>query len=169
MTRIVCVTGTECTGKSTLARTLAERLGGTLVTEVARDYLAGRAGYNRGDVLAIARAQVAAEQAALASAEGPVIADTDLSVIQVWWEEKYGALDPWLADALAARAPRRYLLTRPDIPWEPDPLRESPHDRERLHRRYLEVLTAAPFPFTEIGGLGAMRLEAALAALDLNH
>jgi nicotinamide riboside kinase len=168
VSRIVCITGTECTGKSTLARTLAERLDAELVTEVARDYLAGRTGYDRHDVLAIARAQVAAEQAALANADGWVVADTDLSVIHVWWEEKYGPLDPWLAEALAARPPRRYLLTRPDIPWEPDPLRESPHDRERLHRRYLEVLAAAPFPFAEIGGLGEARLEAALAALGFN-
>jgi nicotinamide riboside kinase len=168
VTGIVCITGTECTGKSTLARALAERLGGVLVTEVARDYLAGQAGYQRGDVLAIARAQVAAERAALAGGAAVVIADTDLSVIQVWWEEKYGALDPWLVEAMAARPPRRYLLTRPDIPWEPDPLRESPHDRERLHRRYLEVLAAGPFPYEEIGGLGPARLDAALRSLAVS-
>jgi nicotinamide riboside kinase len=161
---VICITGTECTGKSTLARQLADALAVPLVTEVARDYLAGRHGYDRADVLAIARAQRDAEAAALATAD-LVVADTDLSVIQVWWEEKYGPLDPWLAEALMARSARRYLLTRPDIAWEPDPLRESPHDRQRLHRRYLEVLAAAPFPFAEIGGLGEARLSAALAAL----
>jgi nicotinamide riboside kinase len=168
VTEIVCITGTECTGKSTLARLLAQRLGGVLVSEVARDYLAGRAGYVRRDVLAIARAQAAAEQEALAGGARVVVADTDLSVIQVWWEEKYGTLDPWLVEALAARPPRRYLLTRPDIPWEPDPLRESPHDRERLHRRYLEVLAEGPFPFTEIGGLGPDRLRQALRSLRIS-
>lgn len=167
MTAIVCVTGTECTGKSTLACALAEHLQAPLVTEVARDYLAGRTGYDRDDVLAIARAQIDAERAALDSGAGIVIADTDLSVIQVWWEEKYGPLDPWLIDALARRAPRRYLLMCPDIPWEPDPLRESPHDRERLHLRYVEVLSSSPFPFAEIGGLGQSRLQQALRALQV--
>lgn len=164
MSRVLCVTGTECTGKTTLSRALAERLGAPLVTEVARDYLAGRGGYDRSDVLAIARAQLAAEQAALAAAD-LVVADTDLSVIQVWWEEKYGALDPWLAEALAQRSPRLYLLTCPDIPWEPDPLRESPNDRDRLHERYRAVLAASPHPVVEIAGLGDVRLRQALAAV----
>jgi hypothetical protein len=75
-----------------------------------------------------------------------VIADTDLTVIQVWWEEKYGELDPWIAAQLERRSRRRYLLTLPDIPWEPDPMRESPHDRERLLVRYREILIGSGFP-----------------------
>jgi nicotinamide riboside kinase len=154
---VLCVTGAECTGKSTLAASLAEALGVPLIPEVARTYLAGKIGYRSSDVLAIAREQLVAEEEALAHGAPLVVADTDLTVIQVWWEEKYGALDPWLTDALRARSPRRYLLTRPDLPWEPDPLRESPHDRERLHARYLEILTAGPFPFFEISGSGPQR------------
>jgi len=144
---VLCVTGVECTGKSTLARQLADWLEVPLVPEVARDYLAGRSSYSANDVLAIARDQLAAEARALAEASDVVVADTDLSVIQVWWEEKYGELDPWLADVLSARSDRRYLLPQPDIPWEFDPLRESPHDRARLHERYRALLHAGPFPF----------------------
>lgn len=159
---VICVTGAECTGKTTLAEHLARSLDVPLVPEVARGYLAGKDGYEPADVLAIARAQLAAEQAALA--EAPlVVADTDLTVIQVWWEEKYGALHPWIVEALAARSPRRYLLPVPDLPWELDPLRESPHDRERLHGRYREVLGTGEFPFAEVWGIGEVRLEDGLA------
>jgi nicotinamide riboside kinase len=159
---VLCVTGAECTGKTTLAQALAEALGAPLVTEAARSYLAGKSGYSCRDVLGIARQQLEAEQQALAQGAPVVVADTDLTVIQVWWEEKYGRLDPWLVEALCARSPRRYLLTRPDLPWEPDPLRESPHDRDRLHVRYREILEAAPFPFFEVSGAGTERFRSAL-------
>lgn len=155
----------ECTGKSTLAAQLAETLEAPLVSEVAREYLAGRAGYDAGDVLAIAEAQVEAELDALKDRPRVVVADTDLTVIRVWWEEKYGELHPWILEALAARSPRRYLLPRPDLPWEFDPLRESPDDRPRLHARYREVLAGDPFPFAEVGGVGPVRLERALTAV----
>ncbi len=159
---MICVTGAESTGKTTLAEFLAATLAAPLVTEQARDYLAGQSGYHQNDVLAIARQQQAAEERALAAAP-LVIADTDLTVIRVWWEEKYGELHPWIANALSRRTERRYLLPRPDLPWEFDPLRESPHDRPRLHRRYLELLTQGPFAFSEVSGTGQGRLDSALA------
>ncbi|HEX7034941.1 MAG TPA: ATP-binding protein [Pseudomonadales bacterium] len=155
---LICVTGAECTGKTTLAEWLARYLDVPLVPEVAREYLTGRDGYTREDVLAIGRLQEAAEQAALRDA--PVaVADTDVTVIQVWWEVKYGSPDPWIVDAMARRSERRYLVPRPDIPWEADPLRESPRDRERLHERYLRLLGAGPYPFAEISGRGPIRME----------
>ena len=64
---VICVTGSESTGKTTLATALAKRLGAPLVAEVARDWLATRThraeggelndAYGPEDVLAIARAQ----------------------------------------------------------------------------------------------------------------
>lgn len=180
---VICVTGPESTGKTTLANALAVALGAPLVAEVARSWLMARLVrepgahspaavparpdssplYGPEDLLAIARAQLAAERAAVSSGVPLVVADTDLTVIQVWWQEKYGELDPWLAGALAARSARRYLLALPDLPWEPDPLRESPLDRERLLGRYRELLGAGAFPHAEVGGTGHERFERALA------
>ena len=162
---VICVTGAECTGKTTLAEHLAQALDVPLVPEVARRFLVGRTGYEKEDVLAIARAQQAAERSALERA-GLVVADTDLTVIQVWWEEKYGALHPWILRALVERTPRRYLLAKPDLPWEFDPLRESPHDRPRLHERYRVLLQASAFPYHEVTGLGDERVNGALTQVQ---
>lgn len=158
---VICITGAECTGKTTLAGHLAGWLQAPLVAEAAREYLTPGRPYQQSDVLAIARAQLAAEQAALEQGAPVVVADTDLTVIQVWWEEKYGTLDPWLTAALAGRSERRYLLPRPDLPWVFDPLRESPEDRERLHERYRQLLAADGFPFAEVEGVDEGRLGAA--------
>ena len=163
---VVCLTGPESTGKTAIAKQLASALAVPLVPEVAREYLAGRPEYDQADLLAIARAQLAAEQDALAEGTGLVVCDTDLQVIQIWWEERYADLDPWLTQALAERSARRYLLAAPDLPWEPDPLRESPHDRERLFRRYRRALKESGFPYAEIRGAGRSRFESALITVQ---
>ena len=166
MTRLIAIVGPECTGKTALARALADRFGVAYVGEYARDYLAGRLDYESEDVAAIAREQMALEARALATAASPVILDTDLLVVRVWWEEKYGPSPGWLRQAFAAQAPRRYLLTAPDLPWEPDPLRESPFDRERLFEVYRAALVAENLRFDVVRGTGAARLRCALAALE---
>lgn len=163
---VVCLTGPESTGKSSIAEQLANALAVPLVPEIAREYLAGRSGYEPADLLAIAHAQLAAEQDALAEGTGLIVCDTDLQVIQVWWEELYGDPDPWLIQALANRSARRYLLAAPDLPWEPDPLRESPLDRERLFQRYRQALREGTFPYAEVRGEGRIRFECALAAVQ---
>ena len=168
---VVCLTGPESTGKSTLAADLSQALAVPLVSEVAREHLEylsanGHEGYGADDLLAIAQAQIAAEHNALAEGTGLVICDTDLQVIQIWWQEKFGALDPWLSDVLAQRTPRRYLLMAPDLPWEPDPLRESPNDRHRLFSRYLQTLRSESYPFAEVFGSGSARFERAMACVQ---
>lgn len=173
---IICVTGPESSGKTTLAKELSLRLGVPLVPEVAREYLAPRTtrtsggeintDYGPDDVLAIAARQVAAEAAALRQSSGVVVADTDLSVIRVWWEMRFGPLHAAIAALWACRPPRGYLLLRPDLPWAPDPLREARHGREALLDRYRALLAGDQFEHVEIGGLGASRLEAALTALQ---
>lgn len=165
MTEIIAIVGPESTGKTTLARALAERLGAPWVAECARAWLTGRDGYGRDDVERIGKAQLAAEAKALAAAPPCLVVDTDLLVILVWWREKYGAPPRWLVQGLARQPPRKYLLTRPDLPWAPDPLRESPHDRERLFAIYRAELAARRADFGIVAGAGDERLASALAAL----
>ena len=120
--------------------------------------------YDRETVAFIAREQCRRERVLLERTRGPVVLDTDLSVIYVWWQEKYGPVPRWIDETWAGQAPRLYLLCRPDIPWMPDPLRESRHDRERLFRVYRELLTARGLRFVEIEGVAGARTAAAVAA-----
>ena len=164
-TLIVCLVGAECSGKTTLAEALAESYGAPLAPEAARGYMQRNgltpAAYAKDDVLAIAREQMRLERDALAGKPSLLICDTDQLVIQVWWEVKYGALPRELSQALAKRRPRAYLLTRPDLPWAPDALRESGGKRCGLHRRYRRLLAAGGHPYAEVGGDPPTRLAAA--------
>ncbi len=162
----VAIVGAECSGKTTLSQQLAAHFGAPWVPEYARAYLREPA-YTRDDVLAIARGQHAAEIAADAPL---VIADTDLVVIEVWWQVRFGGTHPWidatLRSQLTAARGRAYVLTTPDIPWVADPLRENPHDRAALHAHYVRLLQSLGAEYVEVSGSREARLRRAIAGVE---
>lgn len=162
--RKVVVTGPESSGKTTLAMDLSAHFDAPWVPEQARPYLEARQGlYGEEDLIHIAQAQLAAED--IHSDIDLVICDTDLITIRIWGEEKYGRSDPWIMRATEERTYDHWLLCSPDIPWEPDPLRENPHDRERLFEVYRDLLIRLGLPFTVISGDPDERLRAAVTAV----
>jgi nicotinamide riboside kinase/GNAT superfamily N-acetyltransferase len=172
MTRLFVTTGPESSGKTTLARQLGAALEAPLVLEASRDYLtalyAERPGYRyrESDLLDIAQLQLARENAALRSDTPRLVCDTDLLVIVIWSEVVFGACSPALMklfEASLKTGERHYLLCDwQGIAWEPDPLRENPHDRHLLYARYRDRLEALGLPFRAIGGAEATRLRQAL-------
>ncbi len=167
---IVALVGPESTGKTTLAQRLADDLDAALVTEFAREYLEqarslGRDTYTEDDLQTIARTQWANECAARDTRF--TIADTDLLVMAIWWRERFGRVPDWIDDILRrADAPKLYLLCRPDLPWEPDPLRESRDDLARLFTLYESALEDIGKPFVVIEGQGSQRFDNARRAVD---
>lgn len=168
------LTGPESSGKTTLACELAQELGGVWVPEYARTYLTTAAGDDHlkiADLEAIAHGQIVAEAAAFATLRPGqwLFCDTDLLVILLWAEEVFGACPAWLrAAALAPTAYTHRLLLRPDLAWEPDPLRSLPDANARwdLFARYRATLERAGLPFTEIGGVGQERIKAARRVVE---
>ena len=78
MIRVV-VTGSECTGKTTLAEALATRYETVWVPEFARRFVRDKAAApTYEDVETIARGQIALEDEQVAQATGLLIQDTDL-------------------------------------------------------------------------------------------
>ena len=97
---IVVVTGPESCGKTTLARQLADRWEAPLVNEAARDYLQNKDSYQESDLLKIAKLQNAMEQEKAVLSADKLVCDTDLLVILIWSEFKYGRCDPWIRETL---------------------------------------------------------------------
>lgn len=165
----LCLTGPESSGKSTLAAALAERLRWPLVTEQARALMTPGAPYDVTLLQRLCIAQVQAEQHQ-STPTGQAVLDTDVLVIAVWWRvrfapDEHAEWPDWLAAALAARSPRHYLLCEPDLPWEPDPLRESQHERDTLFAHHLALLESGPYEWHLVSGQGAARLRSAVAGL----
>jgi nicotinamide riboside kinase len=60
-------------------------------------------------------------------------------------------------------------LCRPDIPWEEDPLREHPEQREQLFDLYHKSLIEHNLPFTIVEGDLPNRLSICKNLLEKNH
>jgi NadR type nicotinamide-nucleotide adenylyltransferase len=144
---VVVVTGSECTGKTTLARELAAGIGAPCSAEFAREYLEAKAApLVAGDVEPIARGQMEQEDTALRAASAVAIKDTDLVSTVVYARHYYESCPAWIEQAAAARLGDLYLLLHPDVPWVADGLqRDRPGERDLLHdlfRRRLQDLGA---------------------------
>jgi nicotinamide riboside kinase len=169
------LTGPESSGKTTLATALAEHFAVPLVAEQARSFLArriaARTAYLPSDLMQIASLQAQAESEADAGQAQLVVADTDLQVVCIWWQEKFGAIPAGLARAYAHQTPRHYLLCAPDFAWQPDELRENPHDRDRLFEVYLEDLQRRDLRYSTVDGARQERLRVAQAVVanSLSH
>ena len=167
---IVAIVGTECTGKTSLSDALAQHYSGEWLSEYAREYFLDQPekqrNYTVQDLASLASTQICRERIFLTDQSMLRILDTDAVVLYVWWLDKFGHPAGWLDKHLHAIKDRHYLLTKPDVPWELDALRESQHDRERIHALYVGTLETFGLPYSEIEGLGSSRLERAIKVLD---
>jgi NadR type nicotinamide-nucleotide adenylyltransferase len=166
----VVIIGPESTGKSTLARQLAAHFGTEYADEYAREYLEnlGRA-YTQEDMLLIARGQLLLEDKTIAAAQnGIVFLDTDLHVVKVWSESKFGTCDEEILKQIATRHYDLYILTHIDMPWQEDPLREHPEPemREHFFNIYNDIVQESSVPFVVVNGNEAERLRAAIKAVE---
>lgn len=162
------VIGPECTGKSTLSAALAAALNTVWVPEFARQYLDDCARpYEEDDLLHMARGQLTAEDALAPKARHFLICDTDLHVIKVWSEARYGHCDRRILEAIACRRYDLYLLTDTDLPWQQDPQREHPLERDRryFYHQYRDIVQQSGVPWADIRGSQEQRLQAALQAI----
>jgi NadR type nicotinamide-nucleotide adenylyltransferase len=164
---IIVVTGSECTGKTTLARELADRFGAPCSPEFAREYLDRKgAPLVAGDVEPIARGQMAGEDAALVTAGGAVIRDTDLVSTVVYAHHYYGACPAWVEREAEARLGDLYLLLHPDVPWVADGLqRDRPSERELLHGLFTQRLRSLGALVADVTGDWSSRRARAFGAV----
>jgi NadR type nicotinamide-nucleotide adenylyltransferase len=163
----VAVIGPECTGKSELAEFLADHYHTSWVPEYARGYINNLVRpYAEHDLLSIARGQMRIEDEWTRGTENVLFCDTNLYVIKVWSEFKFGRCDEEVLQHIADRRYDLYLLTYIDIPWQEDPQREHPDKREQLYNIYLTEMKNQSVPFVEIKGEREVRRKTAVEAID---
>lgn len=167
----IALFGPESTGKTTLAKQLAEYYETEWVPEFARDYLQEKWEENQhicvaDDMLPIAYGQVALENKKLASAKKYLFSDTNLMVTKVFSEMYYGFCDPLLNEAALEHEYDLFFLTDIDVPWEKDDIRDTPDGRESVFSVFKQTLIDTKKPFITLSGNKESRLAKAIAIID---
>ena len=168
----VVLFGPESTGKTTLARKLADHYNTEWVPEFARDYLQEK--FDRTqiiceyeDLLPIARGQIQLENELAQKANRVLICDTDILETQIYSEQYYdGRVDPLLRKYAKINTYYLYLLTDIDVPWEPDDLRDRPHQREEMFRAFEQALIDFDRNYVLLSGKLEQRMEKAIEEID---
>jgi nicotinamide riboside kinase len=167
---VIAVLGAESTGKTELARAIAQRLQergipATLVGEYLREWCDREGRTPRPDEQqAIADEQT--RRIDIAAATGVVIADTTALMTAVYSEQLFDDRSLYAGALAAQRRCAITLLTALDIPWVGDHLRDGPHAREPTDTLVRAALTGAKLSFTVVHGTGGERLANAWNAIN---
>lgn len=158
--------GPESTGKTTLARQLAEHFNTVWIPEFARDFLEnikikeGR-DCEEKDLLPIAIGQTALENEALQKSTDFLFCDTNALVTKVYSDIYYNHCSEELEEAARLHHYDLYFLTDKDVPWEADGLRDSQEYRDSSFDVFKQNLIDYNKPFIQINGSKTERLEKA--------
>ncbi|WP_136667364.1 DUF4301 family protein [Flavobacterium sp. H122] len=158
--------GPESTGKTTLARDLANYFNTVWIVEFARDFLQeilekeGRICEEK-DLLPIAIGQTAIENEALNEANKYLFCDTNALVTKVYSDIYYNHCTFELEEAARSHHYDLYFLTDKDVPWEDDGLRDSKEYRDSSFEVFKQNLIDYNKPFIQISGSKQQRLEKA--------
>jgi len=163
----IVVTGPESSGKSWLCEKLAAHFNAPWVPEYARQYLEKNGPDYSFETLSTIRKFHLEFQALYLKQKSEIIfLDTDLINFKVWEKIVFGKTHEKLEEQLRLEEDHRYLLTYPDIPWEPDVLRENPHDRLAIFEAHREEIEAYGRPYQIVKGEGEARLRNAINAIQ---
>ncbi|PXY38940.1 DUF4301 domain-containing protein [Flavobacterium cheongpyeongense] len=167
----IALFGPESTGKTTLAKQLADYYETEWVPEFARDYLQKKWESSKQicaeeDMMPIAYGQVALENEKLYTAQKYLFCDTNLMVTKVFSEVYYGNCNPVLDQAAVAHEYDLFFLTDIDVPWEKDDIRDNLNKRETIFSVFKQTLIDNNKQFVTISGNKESRLAKAIAIID---
>lgn len=164
----IAVVGPESTGKSTMANFLAKELNTLCVPEYARYYCKNLNNqYTLQDETNMFYGQIALEDAIIAQAKGDIlICDTTILTVKIWSDHLFQQTPQEVLDEIKSRHYDLYLLMDIDLPWEDDPLRDFPGQREHFMTVWKEELTAINANYKIVSGLGEERLKNGLKATE---
>jgi len=164
--------GPECTGKTTLAKLLANHYKSEWVPEFAREYLQKK--WNKfqkvctkEDLPVIVSEQLKMENKKISMAKKYLFCDTNILVTRIWSETHFnGYCDPEIIKLSEQLSYDYYLLTSIDVPWKKDDLRDRPNNRKEMFLAFKEALIKYNRPYILVSGNLRNRMQIAIFEID---
>lgn len=162
----VCVFGPESTGKSTLARQLAEHYKTVWVPEYARLHIETKGEIMKEDMIPIALGQAALEETLAPKANRILFCDTEPLATSLWSTWLFGECPAEIHTLTKSKNYDLYLLTDIDLPWVADKARYFPDKQEEFMDACVKLLETSGRPYRVISGTGSERLKNAIDAVS---
>ncbi len=148
---LICLYGPESTGKSTLARKMAERYHTEYVPEVAKEMISSN-NFTAEDIVRIGRAQTDRILQKAATANRVLFCDTDVITTAIYSEVYLGMAPKILGDFEQEVKFDQYFLFDIDVPWVPDGLRDLGEKRVEMYERFKIELERRKIPYIRVSG-----------------
>lgn len=163
----IVLTGPESSGKTTMAKLLAEHYKTEWVEEYGREYYVVKEGkLVLEDISEIGKGQVKLEDEVAKKANKFLFCDTDLIVTQIWSEIYFKQCPQDIIEMNKLRKYDMFLLMDIDISWEDDGTREFPELRHWHFNRLKEELEKRKLNYKIIKGSGQDRIDSCIETIN---
>lgn len=152
----ICFYGAESTGKSTLAKRMADVYNTEFVPEVAREIISSNV-FTLDDIVTIGYAHAARIEEKMRVANRILFCDTDAITTQIYSQYYLGAVPDVLYELEKAVQYDIYFLFDIDVPWVADDLRDLGHQREVMFDIFKKALEIRNIPYIRVHGTYAER------------
>ena len=147
----VCFYGPESTGKTTMAKHLAEIYQTEYVPEVSREMITSNA-FTVEDIVRIGVAQTQRILEKTKTANKILFCDTDLITTQIYSAHYLHQVPPALHDLEKQITFDLYFLFDIDLPWVSDGLRDLGEKRREMFEFFKSELEQRKIPFVQVDG-----------------
>jgi HTH-type transcriptional regulator, transcriptional repressor of NAD biosynthesis genes len=156
--KLVCFYGPESTGKSTMAKHLAEKFKTAFVPEVAKEFITSN-NFTVEDIIRIGHAQTNRIKEKVKTANRFLFCDTDLITTQIYSRHYLGVVPPVLYELEKEIQYDHYFLFHIDVPWVSDGLRDLGSRRESMLNVFQDELAKRAIRAVPVTGNWQQREE----------
>ena len=161
----ICLYGPESTGKSTMAKRLAEIYDTEFVPEISREFISSN-NFTLADIIRIGHAQTKRVISTAKNANKLLFCDTDLITTQIYCRHYLHTI-PHVLLALEEQVKYdRYYLFDVDVPWVADGLRDLGERRLEMFTVFKVELKKRKIPYTVVSGSHDQREKFLCAEMD---
>lgn len=149
--KIICFYGPESTGKTSMAKKLADHFKTIYVPEVAREMIESNQ-FTLEDIRKIGLAQNERVKEKIKFAHHFLICDTDILTTRIYSEYYLGEAPVELDELEKEIIYDRYFLFDIDVPWVYDGLRNLSSERHTMLEKFKQALEIRKIPYSWVKG-----------------